>query len=812
MPTLLRPLTFLLLAAPAAAQSRYAEPVGPAAPIGFATALKLDGRELFVGRTGAVQGFPLNPSHPGGIHIFRPAGDAWREVATVTSDDLTLGDRFGSALAVSGGVLVVGAPRHGENGAVYVFEKRGSGWTRTARLDPPGAGRGDEFGLAVGVDGPLLVVSAPSADSSRGVVYAYRRDRRGTWSEPAVIGRGTAPHDRFGRAIAVAGQRVLVGMPGPVTAAPPAENAGPDPLLPKPGAAVLFRGEGTRWSEEARLTTGADTTLGFGFAVHLTPTDALVGMPGGTGAVYAFRSAGGKWEPAGKLVPAAPQPNTLFGFTLARTDGAVFVGAQQANENVGQVHVFRPDGQGWREAQVLTTKKNGLMANFGGSIAAAGDVAVIGSPLNDFFEGTAVAYARNRATGEWQEHSTITDKPVSLPALTGRERKCEGGKSELFSCEQVDLEAFLPTAAIGGKRGIMLNDIWGWTDPTTNREYALVGRMDGTAFVEVTDPANPVYLGDLPMHQGANANLWRGIKVYKDHAFIVADGAGPHGMQVFDLTQLRDLKNAPVTFTETAHYDKIWSAHTIAINEETGYAYPVGNSAGGETCGGALHMIDIRDPTNPTFGGCYADPSTGIQRTGYTHETQCVAYKGPDTRYRGREICFNSSETAVGIADVTDKKAPQPIAVASYPNTAYTHQGWLTEDQKYFYVNDEGDEIGGLVPRTRTLVWDVSNLEEPVLAKEFLGTTSATDHNLYVRGKYMFQSNYVAGLRVIDVSDPVNPRETAYFDTVPFGEDVPGFAGTWSNYPFFKSGTIVVTSMREGLFIVKHRPQEPLTP
>ena len=376
----------------------------------------------------------------------------------------------------------------------------------------------------------------------------------------------------------------------------------------------------------------------------------------------------------------------------------------------------------------------------------------------------------------------------------------------------MDLQAFLPNAAIGGKRGIMLNDIWGWTDPKTNREYALVGRMDGTSFVDVTDPSNPVFLGDLPLHEGATANLWRGIRVYKDHAFIVADGAGPHGMQVFDLTQLRDAKNAPVTFKETAHYDRIWSAHTININEETGYAYPVGNSAGGETCGGALHMIDIRDPRKPTFAGCYADPSTGIQRTGYTHETQCVTYKGPDTRYRGREICFNASETAVGIADVTDKKAPKPISVASYPNTAYTHQGWLTEDQKYFYVNDEGDEIGGLVPRTRTLVWDVSNLEEPVLVKEFLGTTSATDHNLYVRGKYMFQSNYVAGLRVIDISDPVNPRETAYFDTVPFGEDVPGFAGTWTNYPFFKSGTIVVTSMREGLFIVKHRPEEPLTP
>jgi choice-of-anchor B domain-containing protein len=338
-----------------------------------------------------------------------------------------------------------------------------------------------------------------------------------------------------------------------------------------------------------------------------------------------------------------------------------------------------------------------------------------------------------------------------------------------------------------------------------------VGRMDGTAFVEVTDPARPRYVGELPMHAGANASSWRGIKVYKDHAFVVSDGAGQHGMQVFDLRQLLTAKGAPTTFAETAHYPGIASAHTIAINEESGFAYPVGANGGGETCGGALHMIDIRAPGQPVFAGCFADPTTGRQRTGYTHETMCVVYKGPDARYTGREICFNASETAVGIADVTDKAKPMPISTAAYPNVAYAHQGWLTEDQHYFYLNDEGDELGGLVPRTRTLVWDVSKLDEPVLVKEFLGTTEATDHNLYIRGKYMFQSNYVAGLRVIDISDPVNPRETGYLDTVPYGENKPGYAGTWSNYPFFKSGTIVVTSGREGLFVVRHRPQE-LTP
>ena len=155
--------------------------------------MELEGGDLFVGRTGAILGFPLNPSHPGAIHVFQRAGDGWRETATIASDDLTLGDRFGSALSASGNVLAVGAPRHGDNGAVYVFEKKGSAWTRTARIDAPAGGKGDEFGLAVALEGPLLVVSAPSVDSSRGVVYAFRRDRSGQMVRAGGDRAGRAP-------------------------------------------------------------------------------------------------------------------------------------------------------------------------------------------------------------------------------------------------------------------------------------------------------------------------------------------------------------------------------------------------------------------------------------------------------------------------------------------------------------------------------------------------------------------------------------------------------------------------------------------
>ena len=224
------------------------------------------------------------------------------------------------------------------------------------------------------------------------------------------------------------------------------------------------------------------------------------------------------------------------------------------------------------------------------------------------------------------------------------------------------------------------------------------------------------------------------MKVYADHVFIVADMAADHGMQVFDLTRLREFSSEMLTFEMDAHYDRINSVHNIVINEETGFAYAVGSSGGGDSCGGGLHMVNIQEPKNPVFAGCFADPSTGRSGTGYSHDAQCVIYDGPDREHAGKEICFGSNETALSIADVTDKDNPIALAMGEYPNVAYTHQGWLTEDQAYFYMNDELDEVRGLTQGTRTLIWDVSDLDEPIMVKEHISENTASDHNLYIVG------------------------------------------------------------------------------
>ncbi len=365
---------------------------------------------------------------------------------------------------------------------------------------------------------------------------------------------------------------------------------------------------------------------------------------------------------------------------------------------------------------------------------------------------------------------------------------CSDGRAGSFPCRDIDLMSFLPHGEIGGGSG---NDIWGWTDPVSGSEYALVGRSTGTAFVDISNAQAPVYLGNLPTRTTPSG--WRGIKVFADHAFIVSEAAN-HGMQVFDLTQLRGVTAPPVTFAETAHYAGFGSTHTLALNERTGFAYAVGT----RTCEGGLHVVDVRTPALPRTAGCFS-------LDGYTHETQCVVYNGPDTTYREREVCFNSNEDTLTIVDATDKLNAIQLSRTGYGGSAYTHQGWLTEDQRFFLVNDEGDEVAFRHP-TRTWIWDVSDLDAPALVSRYDGATSSVDHNLYIRGNLVYESNYRSGLRVLDASDVAAGalREVGFFDIYP-ADDLPSYNGAWTSYPFFASGSVAVNGIEQGLFVLSPR-------
>ena len=732
-----------------------------------------------------------NTVGPGRVYVYqRSASGEWTELARITAPAAAEGDGFGAALAADGSRLIVGHPASGAGrGLVHVFERRGSEWQAVAQLVPDAAQVGDSIGVAVAIEGDVALIGGVNS------AYIFRRSSS-DWSQEAVLtGSDAAAGDGFGRAVVIEGTRAIVGAPRQAEAR---------------GAAYLFDRGADGWTETAKLlarTVSAGS--GLGTRVALLRDYAVVSAPGrdeNTGAVYLFeknQQAEG-WAAYTRFFPFDGSSNSQFGASLLTVGDDLWIGSPGADGFTGTIYRIAWDGE---RGEWMTNRKLSLPETtaFSSAFAMLDGTAVAGMPFDDQGEGSALILTRG-TDNEWSVATKVIGITDYYAGVTGGAVECVNGMASAFRCSSnMELQAFLPINEIGGGRGVNLNDVWGWTDPQTNREYALVGRTNGTSFVDVTDPANPRYLGDLPMTEGAQANVWRDIKVYRDHAFIVADGAGPHGMQVFDLMKLRDVQNAPVTFTADAYYDRLASAHNIVINEQTGTAFAVGVNSGGEVCGGGLHMIDIRDPKNPTFQGCFSDPRTGNAGTGYSHDAQCVTYAGPHQKYAGREICFGSNETALSIADVTDRENPIALSRASYPDVQYSHQGWLTPDQRYFYMNDEGDEVGGIVPRTRTIIWDVADLDDPQIVGMFMGETPASDHNLYIVGDTMYQSNYSSGLRVIDISDRANPREIGFFDSVPTGSDEAGFNGSWSNYPYFRSGTIIFTSIGEGLFIVKTR-------
>lgn len=370
------------------------------------------------------------------------------------------------------------------------------------------------------------------------------------------------------------------------------------------------------------------------------------------------------------------------------------------------------------------------------------------------------------------------------PGLATGPAACDGAVAAGFPCSGISLGMRVPYASIGGTKG---NDIWGWVDPDTSREYALVGMTSGTAFVDVTDPVAPVFLGELPTETVSSS--WRDIKVYQNHAYIVADAAGAHGMQVFDLTRLRGV-SSPQTFSRDTLYVGFRSAHNVAINEDTGFAYAVGT----DTCGGGLHVVDISVPMDPRLAGCYSAAET--------HDTQCVVYAGPDMDHQDREICVSANENHVGVVDVTDKTAPFSIASIDYPELGFTHQGWLTEDHRFFLLGDELDELNFRVP-TRTHIIDLSDLDAPVYSGAYEAATGTIDHNLYVLGHRVFMANYTSGLRLLEFTDLATDSltEVAFFDTFPDSDDAV-FDGAWSVYPYLPSGTVIVSDISNGLFVL----------
>jgi len=381
--------------------------------------------------------------------------------------------------------------------------------------------------------------------------------------------------------------------------------------------------------------------------------------------------------------------------------------------------------------------------------------------------------------------------------------KCQNGIAGDAPCHNVDQLSFFNFAQLGYGPAEELpgdnaagNDIWGWTDPENNDEYAIVGLTGGTSFVRVTDPINPVTVGFI--YSRTVGSSWRDMKVIGNYAYIVSE-ARDHGLQVFDLTRLRG-RNSIEYFEPDAVSNEFGQSHNIVANEETNFVYVVGSTSTTgypNICRGGLQAFDVSNPLNPTLAGCFGGD-------GYTHDAQCVIYRGPDTRYTGREICFASNEDSLTIVDVEDKQNMFVIAKTGYINAAYTHQGWVTDDHSLLLLDDEQDETSGTGNRkTKTYVWDIKDLTDPQLKSVFESSEDSIDHNQYIIGDYTFQANYESGLRILHINRAeYSLSQVAFFDNHP-ERTTAAFNGAWSVYPYFPSGNIVITSINYGFFVVR---------
>lgn len=323
------------------------------------------------------------------------------------------------------------------------------------------------------------------------------------------------------------------------------------------------------------------------------------------------------------------------------------------------------------------------------------------------------------------------------------------------------------------------NDVWGYVSPS-GREYAILGLSQGTGFVDITDPFDPVVLTTVP-HA---FSIWADMAVFDEFAYSVNETGG--GMQIIDL---REIDDGVVSLLGSMASSGVGTAHNVYVNRESGYAYLCGANVGS----GGLLAVDLAEPANPVLVGAWTR-----QRV---HDTFVISYTdGPNA---GREIAFNfCGQAGLRVVDVTDKDDMHQIGTGLYPNLSFAHQGWIDGSRNYLFLGDELDELQAPgVSTSTTYVFDVSTLIFPTVVTSYTNGVCAIDHNLMVRGGTIYAANYTSGLRVYDAVDPLAIQEVGFFDTHPEGNEF-SFDGAWGVFADFPSGVVLVSDVQRGLFVL----------
>ena len=366
----------------------------------FGVALDVSGDSIAI----AASATDLERDDVGVVYLFEASADGVESVATLAAGDAELGDRFGTSVGLGGDAVVVGAPgvilSELNEGAAYLFERDGETWTEVAKVHREVFAKNDMFGSAVAMGGGVAVVGAPGADvagTDSGTAVVYER-LEGTWERVATLAsEDAAAGARFGTALAVDGERILVGAVGDTLAG---EDA---------GSAYLFERGGDGWHQVARLAAaGGKGGDGFGNAVALADDVALVGarfadLTGSDeGAAYLFERTGEGWTEVAAFTAPEPADRDQFGRSVALAGDVALVGAPRVDvpvRDAGGVWTFARGADGWATTGRLSPAAPEMYDEFGSNVAADGSLVVVGTPqdipvgtTDDAVTGTATLF------------------------------------------------------------------------------------------------------------------------------------------------------------------------------------------------------------------------------------------------------------------------------------------------------------------------------------------------------------------------------------------------------------------------------------
>lgn len=337
----------------------------------FGSSVALDGDTAVIGApaedssSGGVDGNEASTGAEGAGAAYvaiRGANGKWARQAYLKAESSGKGDAFGTAVAISGNTIAVGAPRdNSSRGSVYIFVRIGSTWSQQAVLAEPVPASGNEFGATVALEGNRLVITALNSNLIKyqgGAVYSFTRSG-GTWTADAT--HPNPPEERyqsydgFGYRLSLSGERVAVSewqgersifvmlhsgsgwsmedsinLPGDTLEKSKIALDGDTLAATAPGVTHVYTRSGSAWIKQVSLTPfSAAATEGFGSSLALKGDLLAVGSGCDTcsGGVSTFVRSGTAWKPGVFVTPANIEASDALGFSVAISGNRLIAGA-----------------------------------------------------------------------------------------------------------------------------------------------------------------------------------------------------------------------------------------------------------------------------------------------------------------------------------------------------------------------------------------------------------------------------------------------------------------------------------------------------